>query len=79
VRLFIYTWSKGADIPASLLNPLIDYVDVTLRGSNQSGRQTLGGIVDHVWRDGATLFVGGDLEGDGLAAIPIRVRIPSFV
>ncbi len=63
VRLFIYTWAKEAKLPAAILNPLVDFVDQSLKGSQLSGKQTLGNLVDHVWREGNSLFVAGDLEG----------------
>jgi hypothetical protein len=76
VDLYIYT-APGLDsgiIPASLLNPLIDAAEAVLRpGPGAGGRQTLGGLVSHCYIDGNILKEPGDLDGDGVAVIPVKI------
>jgi hypothetical protein len=75
VELYIYT-APGTDsgvIPSSLLNPLIDAVDAALAPSKVTGKQTLGGLVSHCWIDGKVMQDPGDLDGDGIAVIPIKI------
>jgi hypothetical protein len=76
VDLFIYT-RPGTDTgitPISILNPLIDAVDAALRpGPAAGGRQTLGGLVSHCYIDGKIMKDPGDLDGDGIAVIPVKI------
>jgi hypothetical protein len=75
VDLYIYT-CPGMDsgiTPASMLNQLIDAVDAALAPSIVTRRQTLGGLVSHVWIDGKVMKDPGDLDGDGIAVIPVKI------
>ena len=75
VDLYIYT-APGIDsgiTPISVLNPLIDAVDAALRTGVINNRQTLGGLVSHVWVDGKVMKDPGDLDGDGVAVIPLKI------
>ena len=79
VTIFIYTWSdpQSTDVPSVVIEDVLDAVDKALAPSPLIGRQTLDGLVSHCWIEGQTRVVPGDLEGDGLAVIPIKVLIPS--
>jgi hypothetical protein len=75
VDLYIYT-APGIDsgvTPISLLNPLIDAIDAALRSGLVNNRQTLGGLVSHVWIDGKVMKDPGDIDGDGIAVIPLKI------
>jgi hypothetical protein len=75
VDLFIYI-DAGKDqsiVPISTLNPLIDAVDAALATGKVNGRQTLGGLVSHCWIEGKVMKDPGDLDGDGIAVIPIKI------
>ena len=74
VDLYIYTCpSMDSGItPISVLNPLIDAVDAALK-PGPNGRQTLGGLVSHCWIDGKVMKDPGDLDGDGIAVIPVKI------
>ena len=77
VNLFIYTWAKESTNPAGLINPLIDAVFYALRPSPMTGKNNLGlPFVDHAWISGKLFKDPGDLDGDGLAIIPVTVRMP---
>lgn len=76
VEIFIYTDARGVDVPSSILNPLIDAIDIALLPSPMTGRQTLGGLVQHVYIDGRIIKEPGDLDNDGLALIPIKILVP---
>lgn len=72
--IFIYT-DAGKDqgiVPATALNNLLDAVDAAL-APNWTGRQTLGGLVSHCWIEGKIMKDPGDLDGDGLAIIPVKI------
>lgn len=76
---YVYTWGKNVSNPITLLNPLIDAMDAALADHPVTGApQTLGGLVAHVWIEGKIIKDPGDLDGDGLAMIPIKALIPAF-
>jgi len=73
--LYIYT-APGMDsgiTPISILNPLLDAIDAALAPSRATGRQTLGGLVSHCWIDGKIMKDPGDIDGDGIAVIPVKI------
>jgi hypothetical protein len=75
VDLYIYT-APGLDsgiTPISIMNPLLDAVDAALAPSPVTRRQTLGGLVSHVWIDGKIMKDPGDIDGDGVAVIPVKI------
>ena len=77
-EIYIYT-DAGKDpnvIPATDLNKLVDAVDAALAPSPVTGRQTLGGLVSHCWIEGDVMTDPGDLDGDGMAIIPVRILVP---
>jgi hypothetical protein len=76
VEVFIYTDAHEVEVPASILNPLLDALDTALLPDKMTGKQTLGGLVHHVWIEGRIIKEPGDLDGDGLAVVPIKVLVP---
>ena len=73
--IYIYT-DAGKDltvVPASALNPLLDAIDAALAPNALTGVQTLGGLAAHCWIEGKVLKDAGDLDGDGVAVIPIKI------
>lgn len=73
VDLFIYIDSGDKNtIPAIALNTILDALEAALRPANGS-RQTLGGLVSHCRIDGAVLKDPGDLDGDGLLWVPLKI------
>jgi hypothetical protein len=82
-RLFVYTNAKpvNAETPgASEINAILDAIDKAFEPSGAdklTGRMTLGGIaVQHCQINGEILIDAGDLDGDGLAVVPIQVLMP---
>jgi hypothetical protein len=76
--IYIYI-DSGHDedvVPASTLNALIDAVDAALAPNRLTGAQTLGGLVSHCWIEGKILKDAGDLDGDGIAVIPVKILVP---
>ena len=77
VDIYIYT-DAGKDqslVPASILNLLIDAVDTALAPNTLTGLQTLGGLVSHCWIEGKIMKDPGDLDGDGVAVIPVKILV----
>ena len=76
VEIYIYT-DAGLDpntIPATQMNTILDDIDTALSPDNLVDHvQTLGGLVSHCWIDGPILTDTGELDGDGIAVIPIKI------
>ncbi len=75
VDLFVYI-DAGKDqsiAPITVLNPLIDAIDAALKPSPVTNKQTLGGLVSHCYIDGKVMKDPGDIDGDGIALIPIKI------
>jgi hypothetical protein len=52
----------------------MDALDAALMASPvANNRQTLGGLVSHCRVDGAVLKDPGDLDGDGLLWVPLKI------
>jgi len=54
------------------LNTILDALEAALNPAN-GARQTLGGLVSHCRIEGAVLKDPGDLDGDGLLWVPIKI------
>lgn len=73
--------SKGLDtesVPIDLLNTLIDAIDPVSGGvlkpdNISAARQTLGNLVYDCYIEGKVVKVPGDLDGQGMAQIPIKI------
>ena len=75
VDLYIYTKPglESGVTPSSVLNPLLDAIDAALAPSRVTGRLTLGGIVTHCRIEGKVFKDPGDIDGEGMAIIPIKI------
>ena len=78
VDLFVYI-AAGKDpdcIPARDLNVALDALQACLAPSPGDGRQTLGGLVAHCRIEGRIVKDPGDLDGQGLALVPVKILAP---
>ena len=79
-KLFLYFDARDPTIPgASAINAALDALDVALAPAGQdgaSGRQTLGGAVHDCKIVGVPVRDTGDLDGDGLAVVTVRLLAP---
>lgn len=78
VELLIYVHSKGdlKDIPAQLLNPLIDAVTNSLKPDPGFAENTLEGLVERCAIEGEIVTDGGALDVHGFAIIPVTIVVP---
>ncbi len=80
VKLFVYLNAKDPSIVgAALLNGVMDALDAAfaLSGSDLAlGRNTLGGAAFHCKIDGKALKDPGDLDGDALLIVPVKIVLP---
>lgn len=77
VDLFVYIDSSDQNtIPAVALNIMLDAIDAALKPAPaDTNRQTLGGLVSHCRIDGQVLKDPGDLDGDGLLWVPLKLLV----
>lgn len=80
VKLFVYLNAKDPSVVgASLLNEVMDALDGAFAVSGADlaiGRNTLGGAVYHCRIDGKALKDPGDLDGDALLIVPVKLILP---
>lgn len=76
-RLFIYTNAKEqSTIGSSQLNEIMDALDTALAPSPGQPMQNLGGAAYWARIGGAPFKDPGDLDGDGLLIVPIKITLP---
>ena len=77
VELLIYVHTGGdlRNIPAVLLNPLIDAVTDSLRSDPAFAELTLGGLVERCSVEGEITTDGGSLDVHGFAIIPVTIVV----
>jgi hypothetical protein len=80
VRLFVYLNAKESKtVGGSLLNDVMDRLDAGFTPSGTDGlvgRNTLGGAAYHCRIEGTVLKDPGDLDGDALLVVPIKIVLP---
>jgi hypothetical protein len=80
VMLFIYFRSANGDptdVGGTTLNNLLDGIQNVFTPDDPTENVcTLGGLVYRAWIEGKILKDPGDLEGQGLATVPIRILAP---
>jgi hypothetical protein len=62
--------------PASVNNAILDAVEAQLSPDSADGCCTLGGLVAHCWIEGEVFKDPGDLDGQALLIVPIRMLVP---
>lgn len=78
-KLFIYLSAKGDTAGASLINGVMDALDraFALTGGDLGlGRNTLFATAYSCRIDGKVLKDPGDLDGDALLVVPVRIVLP---
>lgn len=76
--IFIYTSAPQPNIGATILNQVLNAVTTRLLPTGAdvtTGRQTLGGLVQWARIQGSVTRVPGDIDGDGMAIVPIRILV----
>lgn len=65
-------------VPETELNDLLDAVEAAIAPPPGTDTQTLGGIVLHAFIEGTTKMHPGDIGGQAIAVVPIKVIVPNF-
>jgi hypothetical protein len=74
--LYVAGAKDPESIPARDLNVALDALFSALAPDPASGRQTLGGLVHRCRIEGRIVKDPGDLDGQGLALVPVRILAP---
>lgn len=79
-RVLIYVWSIVQDIPppSANLNMAVRAFRSALAPPPLIMRQSLGGVCQHCWIEGRTIKIPGDISGDGVAIVPVRILLPTY-
>ncbi|MFZ1963708.1 MAG: hypothetical protein WAU78_09655 [Roseiarcus sp.] len=79
-KLFLYFDARDPETPGSIaINAALDAIDAALAPSGGDltlGRQTLGGAAHDCKIVGVPVRDSGDLDGDGLAVVSVRLVAP---
>lgn len=83
-RLMSASWmvfhkaGQGSAQPATITNnAILDALEAAIAPPDDGlGRQTLGGLVHHAWIEGKVFKDPGDLDGQALLIVPIKLLVP---
>ena len=76
-NVFVYVASPDPSVASgTLINPLIDLVETTLAPLPSLPQQTLGGVVQHAWIEGAIEVYEAIKTQRAAALIPITMLMP---
>lgn len=83
VAIIVYTWAQKDNeglVPAAQLNDILDAIEAALLPAGRDlalfGRQTLNGLVSHVYISGEVEKDPGDMDEDGILIVPLSVLVP---
>ena len=65
-----------AAVPATESNAILDAIEQLFPGDEETGTQTLGGLVHKAVISGRILKEHGDLEGQALLIVPLKILVP---
>lgn len=76
---WVYSNSGAAPsaIPSATLNYVLDALMRVLEPDPIREVQTLGGLVHNCWIEGQIELHAGDLDGQAIVVIPIRILLPN--
>jgi hypothetical protein len=82
VLVYIQVPQDPTVVPDTHMNLMLDAIDATLAPTGgdalSGGRQTLGGLVSHCYALGSAFVDNGDIDGKGIAAIPVQILTPWY-
>jgi hypothetical protein len=75
--MYFYTADGGSTVPATACNAGLDAIDDAINLTGNPGNvQTLGGLVEHVYTEGAVDIAEGLLQDFSVVAVPVTILIP---
>lgn len=73
-RIDAYQCPQGQAFPEQLVDDLIDSIEQVFLTPNNT-RQTLGGLIWHVWIDGPITFDSGVVDNQAVIVVPLSILI----
>jgi len=73
VYVYVNTSADPSGAPATVLNPILDAIEVALAPTSPNGLQSLGGVVEHCRIAGQIQTFQGTLGDQEVAIIPIEI------
>lgn len=76
--IFVYTSAPDPVVGSTILNQTLNALTLALLPTGRdlsTGRQTLGGLVHSARIQGSVTRVPGDIDGDGMAILPVRMIV----
>jgi hypothetical protein len=67
---------RETSVPMTTLNDLLDTFELMIKPNAHTMTLTLGGLVRHVWIEGEILKEPGDVDGEGIIVIPLKMLVP---
>lgn len=76
--VIVYTFTgTSSEIPSIVMNNCLDSIEKALKPDDLSRNVfTLAGLVYRCWVEGSIVKTPGDLDGEGLAVVPIHILVP---
>ena len=62
--------------PTTETNLILDAIEAALKPDDFDDRCTLGGLAHHVWIEGQLFKDSGDMDGQAVLSIPIKILLP---
>jgi hypothetical protein len=76
---WIYVKDPDPDAEPEIdLNNVLDAIEAAIQPPPAYENQTLGGLVQHCWIEGRVEIHPGDMDGQCIAVVPIRMLVPTF-
>ena len=76
VSVYVYVKRAGNDVvPDTQMNTILDAIEAALIPAGGVEVQTLGGLCDHCWIEGAIETDEGVLGDQAIAIVPIRILV----
>ncbi len=74
-NIYVYVCTTGEDYPGAMMNPIMDAIEAILAPDIPAIQrtQTLDGLVEHCWIEGAVQTDEGTLGDQAVHIIPIKI------
>lgn len=77
VLFVMYITAPDSTTPCSpIVNDLMEAIDTFFVADGTHGRFTLGGLVYRCWIEGKVFKDPGDIDGQGMITVPVRILVP---
>lgn len=75
VDVYLYLNRASSDVPDTVLNGILDALEVALAPAPAAEVQTLGGLCEHCWIEGSVQIEVGALGTQVIALVPLKILV----